>query len=73
MLGEGCETATTRGAEQKSLVTVSFSWWCITWMLLLLLFLHVCTGLAQLKRAGRKDMVKSLHKQPVIWKIFAEI
>lgn len=69
-LGEGSMMhPEIKGVEQKSLVTVSFSWQCIA----LLLFFHDCTRLAHLKRVGRKDMVKSLHKQLGTWELFAEI
>lgn len=69
MPGESCEM-TAQGKEQI-LVTTSSSWHCNTWMLLL--FLHIATGLDHPQRAGRENVEKNLHKQPVIWKLFAEI
>lgn len=70
MPGENCEII-AQGKEQI-LVTTSSSWQCITWMLLLL-FLLIVTGLDHPQRAGRENVEKNLHKQPVIWKLFVEI
>lgn len=69
---ESCETVNTQGMEQKSLVTVSFSWWCITWMLLFLLFFYRLAHLKREKRYGKEFPQTTHHLEIICWDLVME-